>query len=255
MKLVLVAAILSLLGVTKVELPFGLAPGDDPRADWSSVLDNFVDDRGRVDFKGLAEDIEPLLRYLRHVSEVNRSSHPELFPTKQHAIAHYINAYNAISMFNVLDLGLPESIGGFNKVKFFVLRSFLIGGEWQSLYAYENDVIRPLGEERIHVALNCMARSCPRLPQKPFTAETLDEELDRESRRFFNETRHVAVDHERKVVRISEILDFFPEDFLTKAPSLIAYINKYRETPVPEDYKVEFIDYDWTINRQPEVGG
>ena len=255
MKIVLVAAILTLLGLIKVELPFGVAASDDPQADWASVLEKFVDDQGRVDFKGLGEDIEPLLRYLRHVSEVSPSSNPELFPTEQHVIAYHINAYNAVSMFNVIDLGVPESIGGLNKVKFFVLRRFLVGGEWQSLYAYENDVIRPLGEERIHVALNCMARSCPRLPRTAFTAAGLDTELDRESRRFFNETRHVALDDARKVVRISEILDFFPEDFLAKAPSLIAYINRYRETPVPADYKVEFIDYDWTVNRQPTAGG
>ena len=255
MKLVLVAAILSLLGVMKVELPFAVGSSDDPEADWSRVLETFVDDQGRVDFKGLAEDIEPLLRYLRHVADVSPGSSPELFPTKQHVIAHHINAYNALSMFNVIDFGVPGSIGGFNKVRFFVLRSFLIGGEWQSLYAYENDIIRPLGEERVHVALNCMARSCPRLPRQPFTAETLDAELDREARRFFNETRHVAVDQAGKVVRISEILDFFPENFLAKAPSLIAYINRYRETPVPADYKVEFIDYDWTVNRQPVASG
>ena len=255
MKVVLVAAILSLFGVTKVELPFALGSSADPEADWARVLETFVDDQGRIDFKGITEDIEPLLRYLRHVANASPDSNPELFPTRQHVVAHHINAYNAISMFNVIDLGVPGSIGGFNKVRFFVLRSFLIGGEWQSLYAYENDIIRPLGEERVHVALNCMARSCPRLPKKPFTAEALDAELDRESRRFFNEMRHVTVDNARKVVRISEILNFFPEDFLAKAPSLIAYINRYRETPLPADYKVEFIDYDWTVNHQPPAGG
>ena len=216
MKVVLVAAILSLFGVTKVELPFALGSSADPQADWARVLETFVDDQGRVDFKGITEDIEPLLRYLRHVASASPDSNPERFPTRQHVVAHHINAYNAISMFNVIDLGVPGSIGGFNKVRFFVLRSFLIGGEWQSLYAYENDIIRPLGEERVHVALNCMARSCPRLLKKPFTAEALDAELDRESRRFFNETRHVTVDIARKVVRISEILNFFPEDFPPK---------------------------------------
>lgn len=255
MKLVLVAAVLSLLGVTKVELPFDVAPSADPQADWSTVLGTVVDDQGRVDFTALAGDIEPLLRYLRHVSDASPGSHPELFPTKQHVIAHYINAYNAISMFNVIEFDHPQSIGGFNKVKFFVLRRFLIGGEWQSLYAFENDLIRPLGEERVHVALNCMARSCPRLPMTPFTGDDLDAQLDRESRRFFNEERNVAVDHERRLVRVSEILDFFTEDFLAKAPTLIDYINRYRETPIPGRYQVEFIDYDWTVNHQPAAGG
>jgi hypothetical protein len=61
-----------------------------------------------------------------------------------------------------------------------------------------------------------------------------------------------ALDPERRVVRISEILSFYTEDFLADAPSLVAYVNRYRPAPVPEDYEVEFIDYDWRINNQPE---
>ena len=38
-----------------------------------------------------------------------------------------------------------------------------------SLYTLENDVIRPLGDERVHFALNCMVVSCPRLPRVAFT--------------------------------------------------------------------------------------
>ena len=36
------------------------------------------------------------------------------------------------------------------------------------------------------------------------------------------------------------------------APLLVAYVNRYRPTPIPEGYKVEFIDYDWRINNQPK---
>ena len=43
-----------------------------------------------------------------------------------------------------------------------------------SLYTFENEVIRPLGEPRVHFALNCLVRGCPRLPPTPFVAERLD---------------------------------------------------------------------------------
>jgi hypothetical protein len=49
------------------------------------------------------------------------------------------------------------------KIRFFLLRKYRVGGEDMSLYALENDIIRPLGEPRVHFALNCMAVSCPRL--------------------------------------------------------------------------------------------
>ena len=51
-------------------------------------------------------------------------------------------------------------------------------------------------------------------------------------------------------VRLSEILRFYRADFLAAAPSLAAYVNRYRERTVPDSYRVEFIDYDWTVNRQ-----
>ena len=75
--------------------------------------------------------------------------------------------------------------------------------------------------------------------------------LERETRFFFAEPRNLQVDSALKVVRMSEILSFYPEDFLAKAPSLVAYVNRYRDAPMPADYRVEFIPYDWTINRQP----
>ena len=55
------------------------------------------------------------------------------------------------------------------------------------------------------------------------------------------------------IILISAILDFYTADFLEKAPSLPAYVNRYRAPPVPTDYRTAFLDYDWTINRWPEA--
>ena len=49
-------------------------------------------------------------------------------------------------------------------------------------------------------------------------------------------------------VRFSAILDWYEEDFLAVAPSLIAYANRYRDEPIPEHWEVGFLDYDWTLN-------
>ena len=87
--------------------------------------------------------------------------------------------------------------------------------------------------------------------REPFLAATLEQQLEREARRFFADPRHLMVDTARGVLRLSEILRFYPEDFLKAAPSLIAYVNRYREVKVPDGYAIEYIPYDWTINRQP----
>lgn len=120
-------------------------------------------------------------------------------------------------------------------------------GHWAGVLS---DVIRPMGDERVHFALNCMAVGCPRLPKSPFTASALNEQLDREARRFFGEPRNLQLAPARKTVRLSELLKFYTEDFQRRSPGLIAYVNQYAREKIPEDYAVDFIDYDWTVNSQ-----
>lgn len=234
------------------EVPSGTT--GDPLQAWSEVLAKNVDDKGRVNFDAVAKDPAKLKLYVNYVSKNGPKTTPKAFPTPEAVLAHYLNAYNALSMYNIIDAEIPETLNGLlKKAKFFYFKKFIIDGEEMSLYAYENDIIRKVGEERVHFALNCMSAGCPRLPQKPFTAARLKDELQAEALRFFNEDRNVRLDDKEKEVYFSEILKFFTEDFLAKAPSLNAYANKYRDAKhqIPLDYEVEFIDYDWTVNRQP----
>ena len=225
--------------------------GPPPYPAWSRVLEKFVDAGGRVDFAAVARDRADLDRFVAYVYDVGPNNHPEYFPSADHVMAFHLNAYNALAMHTVIETGIPESLAGARKVSFFYLRKVRVGGIPISLYDYENKVIRALGDARIHVALNCMSVSCPRLPREPFAAARLNEQLEREATFFFNESRNVQVDDARRQLRLSEILDFFPADFLASAPSLTAYVNRYRASQVPESYTVVFIPYDWTINRQP----
>ena len=224
-------------------------PGS-PQDAWARVLRRHVDDQGRVDFAALASNRGDLERFVGWVYETGPENCPDLFPGRADVLAYHLNAYNALAMYNVLDAGIPHSLDGLRKVGFFYLRKVRVGGRSMSLYAYENRIIRRLGEERVHFALNCMAVGCPRLPRVPFEAATLDADLEREATRFFNEDRNVAVDAASRTVRLSEILKFYSVDFLAKAPTLVAYAIRYRREPIPHDYGVEFIPYDWTVNRQ-----
>jgi hypothetical protein len=246
------AALVALAGCGEVKLPErDWRESGDPLGNWAAVLNAYVDDVGRVDFAGLAGDPDALLYYLNYVAEVSPRSHPEQFPTRQGTLAYYINAYNALAMFNVIDSGIPGSLAGLRKIQFFFLKRLRVGGIWISLYGLENDVIRPLGDARMHFALNCMAVSCPRLPREPFTAEGLDRQLDREAKYFFTEGRNLRIDPENKAITVSEILDFYEEDFTAQEGFLTAYIDRYTEESVLRDFVVGFFDYDWTVNQQP----
>ena len=220
---------------------------------WSAVLNKFVDNEGRVDFEKLAQDREQLDKFVSYIASTSPASDPARFAGRDAVIAYHLNAYNALAMHGVIEKGIPSGFNSFFKrAAFFKFRKVIIGGEKTSLYDYENDVIRPIGEARVHFALNCMVRDCPRLPREPFLAASLEDQLQSVSVEFFNKDKHLRLDPDKKIVHVSSILDFYTEDYVSsgKARDLVPYINKFRKKPVPADYRVKFIPYDWTINQQ-----
>lgn len=221
-------------------------------ASWSRILQLYVDEEGRTDFRALALDSDDLKQFLSFVESTSPASHPDLFATEDEVLAYHINAYNALAMFGVIKKAIPSDLNSFYKrLRFFKLRSVVIGGEKTSLYNYENKVIRLLNEPRVHFVLNCMVRGCPRLPQEVFQAETLEEQLEAAAQEFFNKDKHIRIDADKRTVYVSEILDFYTEDFVSsgKTRDLTEYLNCYSKIKVPTDYRVKFIDYDWTINQ------
>lgn len=217
----------------------------DPGAAWERVLRTHVRDDGRIDFVGLRNDPRDLEAYVSWVARHGPRTTPELFPTEAARLAYYINAYNAVAMHQVIATPLrPEQ-----QIRFFLLAAVAVDGGRTSLYRFENAAIRPLGDPRVHFALNCMVRGCPRLPREPFDPARVDAQLEREARRFFNEPRNVQVDPPLHVVRLNSILRFYRGDFLAHAPSLVDYANRYRDEPIPEGYTIRFIPYDWALRQ------
>ncbi len=231
----------------------GVPPGPTPTAAaahtaWAQVLAQHVNAQGEVDFAALARERGALDVMVRFVAATPLDG----LTAPNEKLAHMINAYNALSMFNVIESGIPASHAGFNKVTFFVLRSFNVGGRPLSLYDFENDVIRPYtrsnGEPRVHFALNCSAVACPALPQLPFTAVGLDAELERESRAFFARPQNFRIEAATRSVWLSEILSFYSEDFVpAHGASLSDFANRYAPARAPLDYTIRFTAYDWTV--------
>jgi|SRR5450830_219511 hypothetical protein len=253
-KIALAASLLALsLGcASRIEPPDLMILGDNGSlapAAWAGVLSTYVDEKGAVDFRGLSANAKGLEVWVRYVADTSPENHPELFPTPQSRLAYYLNAYNALAMYAVIHTGKP---GSFEKVNARSLcRATLeIGHRWMSLYELEDRVIRPMGEPRVHFALNCMARGCPRLPREPFEAARLEGQLDSQAREFFADSRNVQVLTGRRVVRFSAILQLHTGDFLKKSPSLIDYANTHRTEKIPADFKVEFFPFDWTLNQK-----
>ena len=238
---ILLALVLTAAGCTRHARPAdpGLARSAD--ASWSLVLEQFVDEDGLVDFDALAEDRRDLDNVVRAIAadDASRDGDDEL--------AWLVNAYNALAMHNVLESGKPPS----DLPGFFVFQQYEVGGRYINLYDLERKVLLPLGEERVHFAINCMSMSCPRLERTPFDAATLEERLDAATRAFANDSRHVRVDDDAETVHLSKILDWYRKDFTRDGTTVVEYLNRYREESIPPPYRVRYMDYDWTLIAQP----
>jgi hypothetical protein len=249
--LLLCAAVLGACStVVKVSQPDApLVPLVQAQQGYAAVLQRHVNEQGEVDFAALRDDksasgLASLEAYVQAIA----ATPLQAGPSADVRLAHMINAYNALSMYNVIASGIPTSHSGFSKVTFFLLRKFDIGGTTMSLFSFENNMIRKLNEPRIHFALNCSAVSCPVLPRTPFSAAQLNAELDRETRAFFARPENLRIDHTQRTVYFNEILKFYTEDFTpAAAPSLIAYAQRYSSQALPADYQVAFTPYDWTV--------
>ena len=260
-----VACLMVLSGCSTLVRPPAVAAPAAPQAHaaWARVLAEFVNDQGEVDFPALAAKRSDLDAYVSFVAgaPLERLAEAPLERLTQGAgqderLAHMINAYNALSMFNVLESGIPRTHAGWRKVTFFALRDLTVGGQKLSLYKFENDVIRPYtrsrADPRVHFALNCSAVSCPVLPRLPFTAANLDAQLETETRAFFAKPENFRIDAVNRTVWLSEILKFYTEDFVpVPAKNLVAYAQRYGPRSAAADdlsgYTVRFTPYDWTI--------
>ena len=209
-----------------------------------------MNETGRVDYAALKTNRERLDRFVALIGAVGPNTKPSLFPTKAHQLAYYINAYNAFTMFNVINR-LPKLKTVIDdKTSFFYFTEFPIDGGKISLYKLENELIRPrFKEPRIHFALNCASVGCPQLPAVPFLPKTLETQLAAETHKFLHEKRNVSV--ENGTVVLSHIFKWYKEDF---PPNAMAWItSQSKDISLPPAAKVTYRPYDWALNAQAEI--
>ena len=172
-------------------------------------------------------------------------------------LAFWINAYNVLAIDLVVRHYPVESIrdiGGF-LTPVWKVEAGRIGGRPFTLHEIEHEILRPMGDPRIHTALVCASTSCPSLRRSPYTADQISAQLDDVSRRFLAD-RHkgLSMDDTRRTVRLSRIFDWFEEDFAAQGGPL-GFAARYAPagerpslSPPAGDLRIEYFDYDWALN-------
>ena len=206
---------------------------------------------GLVDYAGLKTERAPLDAYLAEAGAVPMATFQRW--SKDEQLAFLINVYNGATLQLIID-GYPvdsiKSLGSLLKSPW-AKESVLLFGKKISLDTLEHKIIRKnYTEPRIHFALVCAAMGCPTLRNEAYQGARLEEQLDAQAKAFLSTQGKNRVDAEEKVVWLSPIFKWYGEDFQTDGGAVLKYVTPYLGMSSLEGYKIEYTDYDWSLNEQ-----
>ena len=206
--------------------------------------DNFFREHvadGRVDYKRIREQPESLDRLMAGIRDLDvTAAEPSVYK------AFWINAYNLTVIHQVVihyPLGSPLEVPGF-----FDRNIYRIAGQVVTLNFIENELLRARypNEPRFHFVLVCAGLGCPPLIDRAYRPETLDMQLEEQTRLALNNPDFIRTGGKKTLV--SQIFEWYGEDFKRVAGDLTEFINRYRNQPLAAGTKISFYPYDWTLN-------
>jgi Protein of unknown function, DUF547 len=189
-----------------------------------------------VDYKAWAQDE-------LHEKALNRllSAKPQSLQGNE-KLAFWINAYNLLTVDVIVKTGETKSIRNQGTLMQNVWKKHVwtIGGKNYTLDEIEHGILRTMNAPRIHFAINCASLSCPDLRTKPYSAATLDKELEEATMVFLKDkTKGVVFDGDK--MQVSSLFKWFKADF----GDVEAFIN----TRLNSQAKITtYLDYNWNLN-------
>ena len=225
---------------------------------WHRLLKKYVDADGRVDYRAWKASPQDSARLSDYLSSLS-CAHPRLKSTEQAKLAFWINAYNAVTVYGILQEYPTTSIRnhtaqlfGYNIWKDLQL---FVGGRAYSLDDMEHAILRKMQEPRIHFAIVCASKGCPRLLNEAYLADQIEQQLDRNASDFFSRRQNFQQEGER--FALSAILKWYGADFGKSQTEQLKTVARWLPTEEARkrarsgEARVFYLDYDWSLNAQP----
>lgn len=229
---------LMLSGSSATTAPSNLSPKPD-HSGWNALLQQHVSASGKVNYKAIKMDGKAFKAYLNELE----TKTPQSDWTREEAMSYWINAYNAFTVALIIEHYPVKSIRDIHQGEPWDVKWIKLGGKTYSLNDIEHSILRPTYKDaRIHFAVNCAARSCPPLLNEAYTASRLEEQLERVTRKFINNTKFNQLS--ANSVNLSKIFEWYAEDF----PRLIPFLKRYTNVPLNAETSIQYNSYDWSLN-------
>ncbi|MCX7550904.1 DUF547 domain-containing protein [Xanthomarina sp. F2636L] len=206
---------------------------------WSTFLEKHVNSFGEVNYQAIQIDQDLLEASLKSFSKTK----PESSWSKDETLAYWINAYNAFTIKLIIDNYPIKSIKDLKNP--WDQKFIPIGKQSMSLNEIEHEILRKMNEPRIHFAIVCASKSCPKLLNKAYLPSKLDLQLTVATEDFLSDESKNNISKDQ--ITISKIFKWFSEDF-TQNGSLIEFLNKYTSVQISKKAKKKFMNYNWELN-------
>ncbi len=208
---------------------------------WEIILKRYVDREGNVDYDALKKK-ENMLDDFLNILEKTKIDYSWNASEK---IAFWINVYNAYTIKLILKNYPVKSIKDIRRP--WDKKFFTVNGEFLSLGDVEHQILRKkFTEPRIHFAINCASKSCPRIVQIPYTGDNLNNLLDRQTKEYINNPKLNNVG--RDSFQLSKLFSWFSKDFKETEGSVEKFVNRYSKISINNQKNNGFIEYDWNLN-------
>jgi hypothetical protein len=236
------------------------------------ILDLYVRD-GFVYYNALKSERGALDRFVASLDGPAAQAQAKGSAAQQRAF--WINAYNALVLRTVIDnfpirgkspaypAGSVRQIPGA-----FERNSHRVAGRSVTLDGIEKDLLAPLGDARVFLALGRGAIGGGRLRSEAFDADTIDAQLDRVAAESLTRKEIVRVDMTANVLEVSPIFSWREEAFVAalagkahrvfeqRSPlerAVLALIGPHllrseAEFLEKNDFRMTFSNFDWRLN-------
>lgn len=211
---------------------------------FDALLRKHVNSSGNVNYAAFKKDKVKLEEYL----DVLKKNPPQSSWSKNQEMAYWINLYNAFTIHSIVEKYPVNSVMDLEGGKVWDKKTIAIDGKSLTLNNIEKDkLLKRFKEPRVHFAVNCAAASCPPLLNKAWTEDNIQRYYEKQAKAFINNSDYNSVS--AKSIEASQIFNWYASDF-GGSDKIIAYFQKYSETSINNNAKVNFKEYDWKLNKQ-----
>lgn len=221
-------------------------------AAFDKLLKTYVDTDGMVDYAGWKKTDEAALQgVVKALASVDASA-----LKGNEKKAYWINVYNAVTLQAMLEFHPVTSILKVTKdgKAYDVFKKYPFGPKRLTLNHIEHQILRKVGDPRIHAAIVCASKGCPPLLNRAYLPKTLDAQLDANVKTWFKSpTRGLKLSGD--TAHVSEIFNWFGVDFGKTKQAHLNWIAHYVDAKTAKrlksgDLSVKYIKWDWSANKQ-----